>query len=248
RSRPCGTDSGLARLFADLHPQVAYSGDRLGIQLGVHDHVHKVRALVCSWATLVNRIPGVPTYSSTSGVQDAVNLGWKLAAEINGWAPTGLLDSYEAERHPVAARVLDGTRAQSLLMVSEPGPQAVRRLMAELMEFEEVNRYLLERIIAVSVRYDLGSDHPLVGRRLRNVPLKQGRLYDRMHGGRGLLLDQTGLLSVEGWTDRVDHVVDISEELDIPAVLLRPDGHVAWVGESQEDLLGHLPRWFGAAT
>ena len=67
-----------------------------------------------------------------------------------------------------------------------------------------------------------------------------------MHGGRGLLLDQTGRLSVAGWADRVDHVVDVSEELDVPAVLLRPDGHVAWVGDDQQDLLGQLPRWFGA--
>jgi hypothetical protein len=69
-----------------------------------------------------------------------------------------------------------------------------------------------------------------------------------MHGGRGLLLDQTGRLSVAGWADRVDHIVDVSEELDVPAVLLRPDGHVAWAGEDQQDLLDRLPTWFGAAT
>jgi hypothetical protein len=80
------------------------------------------------------------------------------------------------------------------------------------------------------------------------VTLKRGRLYELMRGGRGLLLDQTGRLSVEGWADRVDHVVDVSEELDVPAVLLRPDGHVAWVGEGQRELLDLLPRWFGAAT
>ena len=88
----------------------------------------------------------------------------------------------------------------------------------------------------------------MLGRRLRNIGLKRGRLYGLMHSGRGLLLDQTGGLSVAGWADRVDHVVDISEELDVPAALLRPDGHVVWVGEDQEDLLGRLPRWFGAAT
>jgi 2-polyprenyl-6-methoxyphenol hydroxylase-like FAD-dependent oxidoreductase len=182
------------------------------------------------------------------GVQDAVNLGWKLAAEITGWAPADLLDTYETERHPVAAYILDDTRAQSELMSTTPGARAMRRLMTELMEFEEVNRYLLERIIAVRIRYDFGDGHPLLGRRLRNVTLKQGNLYDLTHGGRGLLLDQTGRLSVEGWADRVDHVVDVSEELDVPAVLLRPDGHVAWAGESQEDLLNHLPKWFGAAV
>jgi 2-polyprenyl-6-methoxyphenol hydroxylase-like FAD-dependent oxidoreductase len=182
------------------------------------------------------------------GIQDAFNLGWKLAAEVSGWAPEGLLDSYHTERHPVAADVLDNTRAQSELMSTEPGPQAVRRLMAELMDFEEVNRYLIEKITAIGVRYDFGEGHDLLGRRLRDVRLKRGRLYELTHGGHGLLLDQTGRLSVAGWADRVDHVVDVSEELDVPAVLLRPDGHVAWVGDDQQNLLDQLPRWFGAAA
>ncbi|WP_424887332.1 rifampin monooxygenase [Streptomyces sp. XH2] len=182
------------------------------------------------------------------GVQDAFNLGWKLAAEIGGWAPEGLLDSYHAERHAVAADVLDNTRAQMELMSTEPGAQAVRRLVSELMDFEEVNRYLIEKITAIGIRYDLGEGHELLGLRMRDVQLKRGRLYELMHGGRGLLLDQTGRLSVEGWADRVDHVVDVSEELDVPAVLLRPDGHVAWVGEDQQDLRDHLPKWFGTAA
>jgi 2-polyprenyl-6-methoxyphenol hydroxylase-like FAD-dependent oxidoreductase len=181
------------------------------------------------------------------GVQDAFNVGWKLAAEVAGWAPEGLLDSYESERRPVAEAVLDNTRAQMELMSTEPGPQAVRRLLAELMDFEDVSRYVTEKIIAIDVRYDFGEGHELLGKRLRDMPLKQGRLYERMHAGRGLLLDQTGRLSVDGWADRVDHVVDVSEELAAPAVLLRPDGHVAWAGEDQQDLLAHLPRWFGAA-
>ena len=180
------------------------------------------------------------------GVQDAFNLGWKLAAEVNGWAPAGLLDSYQIERHPVAADVLDTTLVQVELLSLEPGPRAVRRLLSELMDFEEVNRYLIEKITAIGVRYDFGEGHALLGRRLRDVGLKRGRLYALTHGGRGLLLDQTGRLSVAGWADRVDHVVDVGEELDVPAALLRPDGHVAWVGEDQTELLGQLPRWFGA--
>jgi 2-polyprenyl-6-methoxyphenol hydroxylase-like FAD-dependent oxidoreductase len=182
------------------------------------------------------------------GIQDAFNLGWKLAAAVRGWAPEGLLDSYHAERHPVAADVLDNTRAQIQLMSTEPGPQAVRRLLSELIGFENVNRYLIEKITAIGIRYDFGEGHELLGRRLRDVALKRGRLYGLMHGGRGLLLDQTGRLSVAGWADRVDHVVDVSEELDVPAVLLRPDGHVAWVGEDQQELLTRLPKWFGAAA
>jgi 2-polyprenyl-6-methoxyphenol hydroxylase-like FAD-dependent oxidoreductase len=182
------------------------------------------------------------------GLQDAFNLGWKLAAEVNGWAPEGLLDSYPTERRPVAADVLDITRAQAELQSPDPGPRAVRQLLSHLMDIEEVNRYLIERITAIGVRYDFGDGHELLGRRLRDVRLKRGRLYERMHAGRGLLLDQTGRLSVAGWADRVDHIVDVSEELDVPAVLLRPDGHVAWTGEDQQDLLGPLARWFGAAV
>ncbi|WP_330315719.1 rifampin monooxygenase [Streptomyces platensis] len=180
------------------------------------------------------------------GVQDAFNLGWKLAAAVNGWAPEGLLDSYHAERHPVGAAVLDNTRAQITLLGTDPGATALRELFAKLMDFEEVNRYVTEMITAVGVRYDFGEGHDLLGRRMRDVALKRGRLYELMHGGRGLLLDQTGRLSVTGWADRVDHVVDISEELDVSAVLLRPDGHVVWAGEDQQELLSQLPKWFGA--
>ena len=182
------------------------------------------------------------------GIQDAFNLGWKLAAEVGGWAPEGLLDSYHAERHPVAARVLVNTRAQITLLGSDPGPTALRELFSKLMDFEEVNRYVTGMITAVDVRYDFGEGHDLLGRRMRDVQLKRGRLYELMHEGRGLLLDRTGRLSVDGWADRVDHVVDDAEDLDAPAVLLRPDGHVAWAGEDQRELLGGLAQWFGAAA
>jgi hypothetical protein len=93
---------------------------------------------------------------------------------------------------------------------------------------------------------DIGEGHELLGRRLRDIGLKRGRLYGLMHGGRGLLLDRTGRLSVAGWADRVDHVIDVSEELDVPAALLRPDGHVVWVGGDPAGLRATLTRWFGA--
>ncbi|MER7209233.1 rifampin monooxygenase [Streptosporangium sp. NPDC000239] len=179
------------------------------------------------------------------GVQDAFNLGWKLAAQIRGWAPETLLDTYQAERHPVAEDVLDNTRAQTELLSTEPGPQAVRRLLTELMDFDEVNRHLIEKITAIGVRYDFGAGPDLLGRHLRDIEVKQGRLYDLLRHGRGLLLDRTERLTAGGWSDRVDHLADPTAALDVPCVLLRPDGHVAWVGDDQQDLDDHLSRWFG---
>ncbi|MBE1465762.1 hypothetical protein H4W33_004774 [Kibdelosporangium phytohabitans] len=114
------------------------------------------------------------------------------------------------------------------------------------MDFEEVNRYLIEKITAIGVRYDFGEGHELLGRRLRDITVKRGRLYELLRGGRGLLLDQTGGLSVAGWADRVDHVADVGAELEVPAVLPWPDG-VARAGADQQDLLAHLLRWFGTA-
>lgn len=179
------------------------------------------------------------------GIQDAFNLGWKLAAQIHGWAPETLLDTYQTERQPVAAEVLDNTRAQMELLSTEPGPQAVRRLLTALMDFDEVNRYLIEKITAIDIRYDFGAGPDLLGRRLRDIDVAPGRLYGLLHRGRGLLLDRTERLTVDRWSDRVDHLADPTAVLDVPCVLLRPDGHVAWIGDDQQDLDDHLPRWFG---
>ncbi|WP_285115981.1 rifampin monooxygenase [Leifsonia sp. fls2-241-R2A-40a] len=181
------------------------------------------------------------------GIQDAFNLGWKLAAAVEGWAPAGLLDTYFDERHPAAEDVLTITRAQSELISPEPGPQAVRRLLTELMGFEDVGRFLAEKVAGIGIRYDFGDGPALLGRRMRDIPLGRGRLYERMRDGRGMLLDRTGSLSVGAWADRVDVVADAAAELDAPAVLLRPDGHVAWIGDEQEELTRHLRRWFGEA-
>ena len=219
---------------------------RFGDSTRLADRYRSGRVLLAGDAAHIH--PPLGGQGLNLGIQDAFNLGWKLAAEVRGWAPAGLLDSYHAERRPVAADVLDNTRAQAELLSLEPGPQALRRLLTDLMEIEDVNRYLIERVTAIGVRYDVGAGHELLGRRLRDVRLERGRLYALMHAGRGLLLDQTGRLSVAGWADRVDHVVDVSEELDVPGVLLRPDGHVVWVGHDQGELGDALPRWFGAAA
>lgn len=182
------------------------------------------------------------------GIQDAFNLGWKLAAEIRGCAAPDLLDTYFTERQPVAADVLTLTRAQSVLIDPAPGPQAVRRLFAELMDFDDVNRFLAERVASIGIRYDFGSDDPLVGRRLRDIPLPQGRLYERMRTGRWLLIDQTAALSAQGWALEVDHVIDTAAELGALAVLLRPDGHVAWSGDTQASLDDAIRHWCSRAA
>src|SRR6185369_11972750 len=120
----------------------------------------------------------------------------------------------------------------------------------------EVNRYLIEKITAIDIRYDFGelasatsgsggAGPDLLGRRLRDIELKPGRLYDLLHRGRGLLLDRTERLSTGGWSDRVDYLADPTAPLDVPCLLLRPDGHVAWIGDDQQDLDLHLARWFG---
>jgi 2-polyprenyl-6-methoxyphenol hydroxylase-like FAD-dependent oxidoreductase len=216
---------------------------RFGDATRLASHYRVGRVLLAGDAAHVH--PPIGGQGLNLGVQDAFNLGWKLAAEVRGWAPDTLLDTYEAERHPVAADVLDNTRAQMELLSPEPGPQAVRRLLTELMEFDDVNRFLIEKITAIGIRYDFGEGPDLVGRRMRDVDLTQGRIYDRLHRGRGVLLDRTGTLAVGGWSDRVDSIADPGAALDVPCVLVRPDGHVAWVGDNQRDLDDHLARWFG---
>ena len=145
--------------------------------------------------------------------------------------------------------MLSFTRAQAELIDPSPGPQAARRLLADLAAFPDVSRSLVERISGTGIRYDVGAPagraDPLVGRRLRDVPLSDGRLFERMHAGRGLLLDRTGAVDVTAWSHRVDHLIDAGAEIEAPALLLRPDGHVAWIGDEQGGLDVALRRWFG---
>jgi 2-polyprenyl-6-methoxyphenol hydroxylase-like FAD-dependent oxidoreductase len=206
------------------------------------------------------------------GVQDAVNLGWKLASVVRGQAPESLLDSYHAERHPVAERVLHNTRAQSALI--RPGPQtdALREVFSALMVFDDVNQYLRHLLTALDIRYPIDGDHPLVGRRVPDADLKSSEgetyVYELLHAGRPVLLDLRGSAEVaavaKSWADRVEFVAARSEdelwpvpaigEIPAPAALLiRPDGHVAWAAATDDGtpdtsaLKAALTTWFGPA-
>ncbi|MGQ5640283.1 MULTISPECIES: FAD-dependent monooxygenase [unclassified Streptomyces] len=205
------------------------------------------------------------------GVQDAVNLGWKLASVVRGRAPESLLDTYHAERHPVGERVLHNTRAQSAL--ARPGAQtdALREVFGSLMVFDDVNRYLRHMLTALDIRYPVDGGHPLAGRRVPDADLKTPdgatRVHELLHAARPVLLDLCGSTEVaavaEGWADRVDLVEARSEddhwsvpaigEIPAPAALLiRPDGHVAWVAAAggmpdTSALRTALTTWFGRA-
>ncbi|MFF0702609.1 rifampin monooxygenase [Streptomyces tendae] len=216
---------------------------RFGDATRLAEHYRVGRVLLAGDAAHIH--PPTGGQGLNLGIQDAFNLGWKLAARLGGRAPDALLDTYQAERRPVAEDVLDNTRAQMELHATDPGPRAVRRLLTELMGIDEVNRRLTEKITAVGIRYDFGEGPDLLGRRMPDVEVARGSLYGLLHRGRGLLLDRTGRLTTGGWSDRVDHLADPTAALDVPCVLLRPDGHVAWVGDDQRDLDGHLSRWFG---
>jgi 2-polyprenyl-6-methoxyphenol hydroxylase-like FAD-dependent oxidoreductase len=198
------------------------------------------------------------------GLQDAVNLGWKLAAEIRGWAPPGLLDSYESERRPVSRRVVMQTQAQSALIAPGSEVTALRELFGELLRHEWNVQHIADTMAGADVRYDMGGDdaHPLIGRWAPDLLLDNGngpvRLAELTRSARPLLLDLTedAALAGEltGWQDRVD-IVDARSEALETALLLRPDGYVAWASRSPHPdareraaLRAALTRWFGTAS
>ncbi len=194
-----------------------------------------------------------------TGLQDAVNLGWKLAACVRGDVPAGLLDTYHAERHPVAARVLENVRAQVALMHPGPSTDALRRLFADLMSVAEVNAYLAGMVSGADIAYDVGRPaDPLAGRFIPETRLKTAdgttSLAALLRPGRPVLLDLANRADVRqaavGWAGRVDVVTaHPEEELPADAILLRPDGYAAWSapigGPDAEGLHATLRRWFG---
>ena len=186
------------------------------------------------------------------GLGDAMNLGWKLAATIRGDAPAGLLDTYDQERHPVGAQVLDWSRAQVALMRPSRSARALEAILRDLIATRDGATYVAERVWGVGTRYDLGDGHPLTGRSAQDAPLADGtRLNARLRTGRGLLIDVHGRASLRTlaarWGDRIDYVAgDASRQPGAAALLVRPDGIVAWAGDDAGVALAHsAARWFG---
>ena len=200
-----------------------------------------------------------------TGVQDAVNLGWKLAQVVDGTSPESLLDTYHAERHPVGARVLHNTMAQVALSDPDDRHQALRDTMTELLGMDEPRRRIAGMLSGLDIHYDLGEGHPLLGRRMPDLDLQTAdgptRVFALLHDARPVLLDlgEPGGFDIAPWADRVrsgrrDRTTargssrSSARSRRPPAVLIRPDGHVAWAGELDDpDLPRALSTWFGTA-
>jgi 2-polyprenyl-6-methoxyphenol hydroxylase-like FAD-dependent oxidoreductase len=197
------------------------------------------------------------------GMQDAVNLGWKLAQVVRGTSPESLLDTYHAERHPVAARVLQNTMAQTALTRSDPRMDALRETVSELLGMDEPRRSVAAMIAGLDVRYDLGDGHPLLGRRMPDLDLATPdgpvRVFTLLHDVRPVLLDLGGPSGrgLSPWNDRLRVIgADAAGDWELPvvgrvtapaAVLIRPDGYVAWVGDGTETgLRDALTTWVGS--
>lgn len=248
----CGTDYGIhsptwISRFTDMTRQAAaYRKGRI-LLAGDAAHVHSP----------------VGGQGLNIGVQDAVNLGWKLSQVVKGTSPESLLDTYHAERHPVAARVLRNTMAQTALMRADDRATALRDTMSELLGMEEPRRRFAAMMSGLDIHYDLGEGHRLLGRRMPDLDLITAsgplRVFSLLHDARPVLLNfgEPGGLDITPWADRVqliDARYDRVWELPVlgavtapNAVLIRPDGHVAWVGEQTDlGLAGALTTWFGS--
>src|SRR5687768_16057411 len=196
------------------------------------------------------------------GVQDAVNLGWKLAQVVERTSPESLLDTYHAERHPVAARVLRNTMAQMALRRTDDRTKALGDTVSELFSLDEPRRRLAAEMSGLGIHYDVGPGHPLLGRRMPDLDLVTAngplRMFSLLHDARPVLLNlgEPGGLDITPWADRVQ-LIDATYvgtwELPVlgavtapTAVLIRPDGYVAWVGDrTQPGLPEALTTWFG---
>ena len=249
--RACGTDHGahdptwISR-FTDMTRQAATYRQGRVLLAGDAAHVH-------------SPIGGL---GLGTGLQDAVNLGWKLAQVVTGMSPDALLDTYHAERHPVGARVLKATMAQVALHREDDRTLAARDIVGEVVRMDEPRKHIAGMMSGLDIRYELGQGHPLLGRRMPDLDIDtedgRCRVFDLLHRARPVLLDfdATRAIDIDPWSDRVQHVhaeytgaweLPVIGEVRSPtAVLVRPDGHVAWVAEGAEtDLRSALITWFG---
>jgi 2-polyprenyl-6-methoxyphenol hydroxylase-like FAD-dependent oxidoreductase len=246
-----GTDYGFhdaswISRFTDMTRQAAAYRDRRVLLAGDAAHVHSP----------------VGGQGLNIGVQDAVNLGWKLAQVVHALSPDSLLDTYHAERHPVVARVLRNTMALTALERGNPRTQALRELVTELVQVDEARQRYYATMSGLDVHYDLGKGHPLLGRRMPDLELATAdgaqRVFTLLHAARPVLiqLGDPGALDIAPWADRVRRVdARAAGSWELPvvgtvaapsAVLIRPDGHVAWVGEgTDQGLRDALSTWFG---
>ncbi|MGY3585075.1 3-(3-hydroxy-phenyl)propionate hydroxylase [Bradyrhizobium sp. USDA 4341] len=267
------------QLGTDREPTLGDVSERLvavyGTDFGIHSPVwisrftdmtrqavtyRKQRVLLAGDAAHVH--PPMGGQGLNIGVQDAVNLGWKLAQVVKLTSPDGLLDTYQAERHPVAARVLRNTMAHVALSRTDARSKALHEIVSELLRMDEPRRKFAAMMSGLDLHYDLGDGHPLLGRRMPDLDLVTTsgplRVFALLHGARPVLLNfgEPGGFDITGWADRVQLVdADYAGTWELPAlgtvaapgaVLVRPDGYVAWVGDrSQLGLAEALTKWFG---
>ncbi|MCX4092912.1 FAD-dependent monooxygenase [Nocardia sp. alder85J] len=244
-TRLLGAELPMQPLPADQNPVLRRN---VGQNTRTADRYRDRRVLLLGDAAHVHSAMGGPGLNL--GLQDAINLGWKLAAEVRGHAPAGLLDTYDSERRPVAERVMMQTLAQSGLVTPGPETTAVRQLFGELLELPGVTEHIARLMAGSDTPYDTGCAHPLAGRLAPDLtvatPDGPRRLADLLHPARPLLLDPTGGTPAAAWSDRVDTV----PAPDAPATLLiRPDGYIAWAADEPDPdgLHTALTRWFGPA-
>jgi 2-polyprenyl-6-methoxyphenol hydroxylase-like FAD-dependent oxidoreductase len=249
-----GTDYGVHNVtwlsrFTDTTRQAASYRERRVLLAGDAAHVHSPAG----------------GQGLNIGVQDAVNLGWKLAQVVNGTSPESLLDTYQAERHPIGARVLRITMAQTALNRGDERMNALRETMSELLKMDEPRKRHAGMMSGLDIHYDLGTGHPLLGRRMPDLDVVTAdgprRVFTLLHDARPVLLNlgEPGALDIAPWADRVQRVdaryagvweLPVLGSVAAPtAVLIRPDGHVAWVGDGKDQgLRDALITWFGPPT
>jgi 3-(3-hydroxy-phenyl)propionate hydroxylase len=246
-----GTDYGIhsprwISRFNDMTRQAAAYRNRRVLLAGDAAHIH----------------PPIGGQGLNTGVQDAVNLGWKLAQVIRNVSHESLLDTYHTERHPVAARVMRTTMAQVALRRPDERTKALHETLSGILTMEEPSRRLNAMMSGLDIRYDFGEGHPLVGRRMPDLDLITAsgplRVYAMLHDARPVLLNfgERGSIDITPWSNRIQLVdAEYNGVWELPvigavtaplAVLIRPDGYVAWVGEStRAGLIDALTTWFG---